>query len=178
MLHHRPPGSVRAAIVPLPPDWRDRQTRLEQQIQAASCTGAVPSLTSVGSGENQTKRSIIPTQEASSLSLALASVSLKATVRGSSPWRRTPSPQPRPGRPLRAAALPGEVGARLGHTRNAVEWITGAGGSIHRLPSAEAPNATPARLTLQSSLMGRRRQASLQRRPPARRCCRLQGYPG
>jgi len=48
-----PPGSdprlpVKAAMVPLPPDQRDRQTRLEQQIQAASCTAAVPSLTSIG----------------------------------------------------------------------------------------------------------------------------------
>ena len=77
-------------FVPLPPVRQDRQTRLEQQVKPASCPGGVPSPTSNSGGQEQSKRSIVPAQKASDLTLVPASVSLKATVRGSSPWRRTP----------------------------------------------------------------------------------------
>jgi hypothetical protein len=118
MLHHRPPGSVRAAIVPLPPDWRDRQARLEQQIQAASCTGAVPSLTSVGSGENQTKRSVMPTQEASSLSLALAS----SLSQGNGSGFESLAAHPHHPRSHVMHSRSSSLSGGLGHTRERSRW--------------------------------------------------------
>ena len=64
--------------------------RSEQQIWRASCAGSVPSQPQNDRYPEQSKRRIGPGQELSWPSLNVPPVSLKATVRGSSPWRRTP----------------------------------------------------------------------------------------
>ena len=93
----RPVDPPALPVVPLPAARRDRQTRPEQQIQPVSRTASVPSRTPHDDHSDQSKRSIVPAQQASDPNLASVSVSLEATVRGSSPWRRTPH-QPKSGR--------------------------------------------------------------------------------
>jgi hypothetical protein len=77
-------------FVPLPPARHDRQTRPEQQLRRDSCTDPVPSQTPNDGHPRQSERLIVPGQEASDPGLDVASVSLKATVRGSSPLAAHP----------------------------------------------------------------------------------------
>jgi hypothetical protein len=83
-------------FVPLPPARQDHRTCPDQQLRPASRSGFVPSRAPLDDHVEQSRRGTVAAHETSGQRLDGVSVSLKAMVRGSSPWRRTHEPRSDP----------------------------------------------------------------------------------
>ena len=104
-------------FVPFPRLRPDRPVAPDLDVRPTSHPVSVPSLTRESASQSQQRPRICAGQVASEVTKQPASVSLKATVRGSSPWRRTPISPAQARCTARPSSFTGAVGARLGHMR-------------------------------------------------------------